>query len=54
MNYYQCPSCKTFVHFHRVRKSTLTDMFKNKVAKYQCSNCSSAILSQIPVENQNK
>lgn len=54
MNFYQCPACKTFVHFHRVRVSTLTDVFKKKVSKYQCSNCSSSTLSHISVEDEKK
>ena len=51
MNYYQCPSCKNLVHFHRIRRSTLERMIKKKYAKYQCSNCSSVILSHMSMED---
>ena len=50
MNYYQCPSCKNVVHFHRIRRSTLERLIKKKYAKYQCSNCESVILSHMSME----
>ena len=51
MNYFNCPSCNRLVHFHRIHRSRLERLLKNKYAKYQCSNCSSVILSHMSMED---
>ncbi|TDR76029.1 hypothetical protein DFP78_10314 [Photobacterium lutimaris] len=45
MNYFNCPSCKKLVHFHRIHRGRFERLIKKKYAKFQCSNCSSIVLS---------